>query len=185
MPFQPGDYQQFLVPNVDTGPNQWGATGVPHWAEIDESYLAPNTADRIFARGASMGGKIEVFGVTLPNKPNLEGGFDHIGISVYAWRDAVGINVPLILNLYIKGAWRGAQTVTVVGVGGGGVAWYTKVWSVFNCDMNDADDALVKIEVDPGFVWRPVDGVIVATVNLAITGQDILTTAKAKLSQFI
>ncbi len=186
MPTQPASYGQYLVPDTDAGPNQWGATGANHWAEIDESHLAPDCADRIFTGGAAMGGRLERFGVTLPNHENLEGGFDSIVIAIHAYRSLPpGPNVPLNLDLYIKGAWQGPQQVLVIGGGAGGAVWYTKQWDKFNCDVNDADPIQIEIEVDPGSVYPPLAGVVVCTAYAYITGRGVLLAADAKKSSLI
>lgn len=182
MPFQPTDYVQYLVPNEDTGPNEWRTTGVNHWTEIDESRLAPNTADYVNAINTS--GPVERLGLTLPNKANLEGGFDHLRLGVYAWRGLLSTNIALRLNVCVKAAWQAPQFVVVTGAGVGNVAWYTADWSIFCCDMNDADNIEIEFYADTKSFGAP-DSVFVATAYLRITGQDILPTADAKLSQFI
>jgi len=189
MPGQPTDYRQYLVPDTDAGPNQWNATGVPHWAEIDEAWTAPDTADRINALGAAIAGKAERFGFTLPNHENLEGGFDQIIAGLYCWHTAgLGVNdIDLDLNLYVKGAWQGVQTVTVIVASEPNAIWYYATWSVYNCDVNDADNILLNIKIGPnpgGAPYGGADGIYVSTVYLRITGQAILTTAQAKNSSF-
>ena len=139
MPFQPANYLQYLLPDEDTGPNEWpGGTGDPHWAQIDDPVGAPDVADYIACGGANMGGKTERFGLTLPNKNNLEGGFDWLRFSIYAWKSGFSVDIPLFLNLYVKGVWQGAQTVTVTGATMGNVAWYFAPWSVFCCETDVA-----------------------------------------------
>jgi hypothetical protein len=169
------------------GPNDWGSTGANHWGEIDEDHAAPDSADRISALGAAIEGKIERFGMTTPNKNNLEGGFDRIALSVYAWRTtgAEVNDIPLYLNVYVKGGWQTPQTVIIIGGGAPAAAWYSAVWSVFCCDKDDADDVQEHIEIGgplPGDAYQASDGVYVATTYIGITGNAILTTAKAKLS---
>ena len=187
MPSQPSFYRQTLFTNDDTGPNQWAVNPGPnHWAAIDDPIGAPNTADYIAARTATMGGKIERFGFTLPNHENLEGGFDWVYFRFYAWY-AVGLlagPVKLNLNLYVKGVWQGAQGVVVNGQGVANIAWYGVIWSVYCCDRNDADSIQVEIEVNPA-AYVAQDGVFVAATYLYINGQAILSTADAKKSSFI
>ncbi|HUW13463.1 MAG TPA: hypothetical protein VM537_27315 [Anaerolineae bacterium] len=184
MPTQPASYEQELAPNEDAGPNQWEATGVPHWAEIDEPWAAPDRTNHIQTGGVPMSGKTERFGVTLPNKFNLEGGFDSITAFVYAAHSTESKNILLNFDLYIKGAWQGPQQVTVTG-GIANPGWYFGQWRVYNCDVNDADSIEFEIEVDPGPTYGSFDGVFVYTVCILIWGQDILPTADAKLSQFM
>jgi len=176
-------YLQELIPSSDIV-TEWKSSAATHWTEIDDDPDAPTTGSYINAPGLSYRNKVDRFGLTNPNKNNLEGGFDQIRVGFFAWHPSGQPNIEVYVRVYVKGAWTGYLTKTVTGEGADEGAIYSGTWYEFCCDQNDADD--IQVEVKSSSSTEAGNSVIIAALRVYIQASDILTAATArKLAHFI
>jgi len=168
-------YAQTLLPDSDVVV-EWGSTAATHWTEVDDGPGAPSMSDRIFV-GPGDAGKIDRFGLSNPNKANLEGGFDVVQVYLYGLITVLASPGTVGVRALIKNVWQGEQEIAIQLQS---PSWWGPAnFYVYCCDVNDGDPLQVQFRC----IVAPSTGQLqIGAAYGVIQASDVLASAKANLS---